>query len=120
MCYVDDDGAAVSRTLDGKEHVQPAHTYVLRYLRPAVAGERATSQYRQFTPAMVTAMEHMTEREKSAYHDRVQTAMIKQWIELDDDPDVDTEWDEDERKRVERLARKCMAEEATKCLNERS
>jgi hypothetical protein len=120
MCYVDDNGAAVSRTLDGKDHVQPDYTYVLRYIQPAAEGRRGESQYRTFTPAMVAAMEHMTESEKATYHGRVQDAMNKEWVELDKDPEVLAQWTEEERKKVRRFVRKCMAEERTKPLHEGS
>jgi hypothetical protein len=120
ICYVDKNGAAVSRTLDGVEHVQPAFTYILRFLPPMAQGEQGSSQYREFPAAMVAAMEHMTEAEKAAYHAKVQAAVKKAWEALDADPEVTAEWDEQERRRNDRFAKKIMAEDATKCLNERA
>jgi hypothetical protein len=69
---------------------------------------------------MVAAMEHMTESEKATYHGRVQDAMNKEWVELDKDPEVLAQWTEEERKKVRRFVRKCMAEERTKRLHEGS
>lgn len=46
--------------------------------------------------------------------------MVKDWKEMDEDPEVPTELNKEDRKRVERLARKVRAEEENKCLNERS
>lgn len=65
-------------------------------------------------------MKHMTECEKTAYHNRVQEAMIKEWVELDKDPEVLAQWTEEERKKVDRFARKCMAEEKARGVHERS
>lgn len=92
----------------------------MRYIRPAAEGERVESQYRAFTPAMVVGMKHMAESEKTAYHSSVQEAMIKGWVELDKDPEVLAQWTEEERQKVDRLARKCMAEEKAKGVHERS
>jgi hypothetical protein len=121
ICDINEFGAAVTRTLDdGKKHVQPAYTYVLRYIPPAIQGEKCMYDYRDFTPAMMSAMDHMTEPEMATYHKRVEDAMVKQWVEEDGKSDVVAVEDEKERKRLERLARKFKAEEPTKCLNERS
>lgn len=120
MCWVEGNGAAVSRTLDGKQHVQAAHTYVLRSLPAAAQGEQAITEYREFTSAMIGAMEHMTEGEKAAYHSRIQTAVFKQWDELYKDPDGLDERDEEERKEIDRAAKRFMREDRTKCLNQRS
>jgi hypothetical protein len=69
---------------------------------------------------MVAAMEHMTEAEKAAYHGKIYEAMVKDWEEMDEDPEIPTELDKEDRKKVERLSRKVRAEEENKCLNERS
>jgi hypothetical protein len=119
MCYVDERGAAVSRTLDGVEHFQPAYTYILRYLPAMAQGERDSSQYVEFPTAMVAAMDYMTEAEKAAYHAKIRVAVVKEWEELDDDPTV-AEWGEQERRKMDRFAKKCKAEHDTKCLNERT
>lgn len=92
----------------------------MRYIPPVTQGEKCTYDYRDFTPAMMSAMDHMTEPEMAAYHKRVQDAMVKQWVEEDEKSDVIPGADEKERKRLERPARKFKAEESTKCLNERS
>lgn len=120
ICYVDKNGAAVSRTLDGVEHVQPAFTYILRFLPPMAQGEQGSSQYREFPAAMIAAMEHMTDAEKVAYHARVQAAIKKDWEALDANPEVTAEWYEQERRKIDRFAKKVMAEDATRCLNERA
>ncbi|GAB7336767.1 hypothetical protein MBLNU13_g10859t1 [Cladosporium sp. NU13] len=120
LCYADKDGAAVMRTLDNEQQVQPRYTYVLWYIQPAGRGGRTECQFRAFSPAMVAAMEHMTEAEKAAYHSRVHEAMFKEWEELEKDPEVPTELDQEERKRVEQLAREVKAEQSTRCLNERA
>jgi hypothetical protein len=121
ICDINEFGAAVTRTLDdGKKHVQSAYTYVLRYIPPITQGEKCMYDYRDFTPAMMSAMDHMTEPEMAAYHKRVEDAMVKQWVDEDEKSDVIAGADEKERKRLERLARKFKAEESTKCLNERS
>lgn len=83
-------------------------------------GERAMTKYLEFTPAMIAAMEHMTEGEKAAYDFKIQTAVSKQWDELHKDPDGLDEWGEEERKKIDRSAKRFMREDRTKCLNERS
>lgn len=120
LCYVKEDGTAVMRTLDNEEQVLPRYTYILRGFQPAGQGGRIECQFREFPPGMVAAMEHMTEAEKAAYHAKVHEAMVKDWEEMDEDPEVPTELNKEDRKRVERLARKVRAEEENKCLNERS
>lgn len=120
VCGINDFGAAVTRTLDGEEHVQPAYTYVLRYIPPATEGGQVSYEYRDFTPAMMAAMDHMTEPEMAAYHRRVEEAMVKQWAEHDEHPDIMARVDDEERKQIERITRKFKAEQSTRCLNERS
>ena len=68
---------------------------------------------------MVAAMEHASEAETVAYHGRIEAIVFAEWEALDADPDV-AEWDEQERKNIDRFAKQCMAEDATKCLNERT
>ena len=69
---------------------------------------------------MIAAMEHMTDAEKAAYHARVQAAIKKDWEALDANSEVTAEWYEQERRKIDRFAKKVMAEDATRCLYERA